>query len=214
MRKSKTQATWRVALLISLSCAFVAAVHGQAAPPAQHGPDQSCLEAAHKALGPDAEVLKCGHLTNSGALEAVAATRLKQFRTTADGVPVSKLLVLQQQESRWVAQLTADKHWVRNGIGYLADAAVDPSELARFLATYSAHFVGYRVSFSDHSSDGAPDFTVWVYILSSTGKNEGTAYEVNWNPVVARFQDFDYGRNPEGFRSEIKYPSHIRTRKP
>ncbi len=174
------------------------------AQPTTSTPAQRCLDAAKKALGPDAQVLKCGHITGTDALEAVAAIRLKQFRTTADGVPISKLVILREQKSRWVVELTADKNWIRNNIGYLSDATADSAQLIRFLASYSAHFIGYRVSFSDRRSDEASDFTIWLYILSPTGINEGTSLEISWNPSAQRFQDFAYGQDPEGFRPEIK----------
>lgn len=197
-------------LAASLVCAFVALAHVEPMASGQgHSADssaRSCLKAAKKALGPEAVILKCGYLTGRRPLECVAAVRLRQFRETADGTPVSKFVILRQvSSSGWSTDLTADKNWIRNDAGYVgfeADSSIDDSY----------RITGYRVSFFDHNSDGVPGFTISLYYLTPSGENDGTSVEVSWNPSVGRFQEFDYGGDPEGFRPEVKNPPHIRTR--
>lgn len=196
----KASVSWIVlsSLLLALSA------HAQTPARAQDSPAQSCLEAAKKALGPDAEILKCGHLTGTDALEVVGAIRLTQFRATADGVPVSKLIVLQQQESRWVTELTADENAIRNPAGYIGVDFIDDSD----------KFSRYRVSFYDKDSHQVPGFTLAVFYLSPDGHNEGIPVEISWNPSVERFQEYTENHAPPGFQPENKNPPHIRTRKP
>lgn len=166
---------------------------------------QSCLWGARKALGPGAAVLKCAHLAGAPGLGCVAAVRLRQFPDTADGIPVSKLVVLRQvSSSRWATELTADRNWIRNQAGYLgfdADSSIDPSY----------RITGYRVSFQDRNSDDVPGFTIFLYYLTPGGENDGLPVEVSWNPPVGRFQWFAYEAEPHGFRSETKNPPRIRT---
>jgi hypothetical protein len=132
--------------------------------------------------------------------------RLRQFRETADGIPVSKFVVLRQvSSSGWSIVLTADKNWIRNDAGYVgfeAGSSIDDSY----------RITGYRVSFFDHNSDGVPGFTISLYYLTPSGDNDGLPMEVGWNPSVGRFQWFAYEVEPHGFRPEVKNPPHIRTR--
>jgi hypothetical protein len=164
---------------------------------------QSCLKAAKELLGPTASVLKCGHLAESNALEVVAGAKLAQFKETRDSVLVSKLAVLRLNGSAWNAELTADKNWMRNNIGYVGLEFVDDS----------FQIYGYRVSFSDHRSDDVTDFTIWLQYLNGDGTAEGISTEISWNPSVGRFQEFAYGEDPESFRPEVINPRHIRQRK-
>lgn len=164
---------------------------------------QSCREAAKKALGPEAEVLNCGHLTSTRALETVAVIRLKGFRTTTDGIPVSNLVILRQEESEWSVELTADKKWIRNGAGYVGIDFIDDS----------ADFVGYRVSFSGEGSKETSGFTVGLFYLGPNGHNEGISTDISWNQRVGRFQEYSENKDPSGFQVENKNPPHIRRRK-
>lgn len=204
---AKPSAT-KVALLALLPLLFVGTVYSQSDASnqlhASDGTAQSCLEAAKTTLGPDAEVLKCGHLTGTDALETVAVIRLKQFEETEDGVPISKFVFLRQEKSRWTVELSVDrKNWIKNSAGYIGIDFIDDS----------ADFIGYRASFSDRRSDGFPGFTIYLYFLAPSGHNEGIATEVAWNPLVKRFQEFAYSQDPVGFRPEVKNPPHIRSRK-
>lgn len=166
--------------------------HAQSLPSSRN--NEACFEAAQKALGPSAEVLKCGQLTGT-ALETVAVVPLKKFRKTADGVPVSTLVILRREAKQWVAEMKADKDWIRNDFGYLNDDLSDPTHFGHFVEGYSRQYIGYRVSFSDKSYNTS-NFVVWIYILSPTGENEGISTEIGWNPSARRFQAFAYGQDP------------------
>jgi hypothetical protein len=163
-----------------------------------------CLNAAKKALGSDAEVLKCGHLTGTQVLETVAAVPLKPFQKTSDGVPVSRFSVLRRETSEWVSELTADDHPLRNPSGYLSVDFIDDSD----------KYGRYRVSFYDEGSHKVPGFTIAVFYLSPDGHNEGVPVEIRWNPSVRRFQEYTENQDPGGFQPENKNPKHIRTLKP
>jgi hypothetical protein len=164
---------------------------------------QRCLEAAKKALGSEAEVLKCGHLTRSGRLETVAAIRLRQFKTLRNSIPVLRLVVLRQNGSRWETMLTADmQNLIRNSIGYIGVDFIDDSE--------DEDFVGYRVSFSTEGTRGAPRFMIWLKYLDREERDEGVAIGISWNPSVGRFQEYSENYEPMGFHPEKKNPMHLR----
>ncbi|HVZ59728.1 MAG TPA: hypothetical protein VG892_02980, partial [Terriglobales bacterium] len=73
-----------------------------------------CLDAAKNALGSEAEVLKCGHLTAADALETIAVMRLKQLKETKEGIPVSRLVVLRRTKSQWITELAVDRNSRKN----------------------------------------------------------------------------------------------------
>jgi hypothetical protein len=127
---------------------------------------------------------------------------LQKFRTTADGIPLSKFVIIKEvSDSHWSAELIGDNNWIRNDAGYLGLEFIDDSE----------RFSGYRVSVEEHRSGGVPGFTFYVYYLAPNGEDEGIAVEIGWNPSVGRFQEFQYGADPEGFRNEVRNPPHIRS---
>jgi len=193
-----SRCVWR--LSASLVCLFIGLANmqlkasGQSAGLSQA---QSCLEAAAKALGPEAVVLKCGHLSGTDALETAAAVRLKQFRSTADGIPVSRLVVLRKDNSEWCVELAVDGQSMRNDSGYIEE-----------LSSISGTFIGYRASFSDRGSDDADEvgFTIWLYFLHVGGRNEGLPLQISWNRSAGRFQEFAYDDDPKQFKPEIKNP--------
>jgi len=164
--------------------------------------EQDCLAAAKKALGLDAVVLQCGHLTGTVALETVAAIQLKKFSTNADGIAVSKFVVLRQERARWITELTADNYPPRNSVGYIGIDFIDDSDLQG----------RYRVSFDGVGSTQTPGFTIYTYYLSPRGHNEGIAVEIGWNPAVGRFEELADDQYPQKFKSEIKNPPHIHTK--
>jgi hypothetical protein len=70
---------------------------------------QDCFDAVKKALGPGGHVAKYGHLIGHKSIEVVAYTRIKKFKQNSEGVPISKLVVLQKNNSRWDAVLNVSK---------------------------------------------------------------------------------------------------------
>ena len=180
---------------------FLLALLGLAPPSARPGSSsqaKSCLDAARKALGPRAEVLKCGDLTGNSAVETVAAIRIKRFPATEAGIPVSKLAVLRRAHGGWISELAVDNDSMRNSVGYIENG------LRRLPGPPS---IGYRVSFSKHSEDApGAGFTVWLCFLHSSGENEGLPLEITWNPAVKRFQRFSYEDMQHAFQPEVKNP--------
>lgn len=158
---------------------------------------ENCLAAATKAIGADAEVLKCGHLTDPKALDVIAGVRLKRFKITKTGIPVSKLVILTKKSGDWEPELKVDK-WITNAMGYIGLSFIDDS---------SQH-VGYRVSFADKRSDDSSGFTVFFSFLGPEGDSETEDIQVSWNPQVQRFQEYSANDEPLGFRAEIKNPPH------
>jgi hypothetical protein len=168
--------------------------HTQTLPSTRPNSVQSCSEAAKKALGANAEVLKCGQLTGPNALQAVAIVRLKQYRSDADGIPVAKLVVLRKDGPEWRLEFAVDSQSMRNGAGYIED-----------LSSIAGTFVGFRAALWKHGS-GPIDtgFTITLYFLSVSGEDEGTSVEISWNRSVGRFQEFSYDEDPSEFKPEIK----------
>lgn len=162
--------------------------------PASIPPAQRCSAAAKKALGSDVEVLKCGQLTGTGALETVAVNRLKKYPASADGIPVSTLLILREAIPEWRIELTVTKLSMRNDAGLIAD-----------LSSPAGTSVGYRVLLDDaNPSDmGTGGFSLGLYSLYVSGQNDELPMDIRWNPSVGRFQKFDYGGDPEEFKPEI-----------
>jgi hypothetical protein len=160
---------------------------------------EKCLAEARKALGPDAEVLKCGRLTDGAHLETVAALRLRRFPANGE-IPVSKLVILRQNAPEWQVELSVDQ-WIRNEKGYLGIEFIDDS----------AEHAGYRVKLSDHRSDDTQGFTLQLRYLHGNGGSEWPI-EISWNPSVKRFEEYAYEEDPPSFKPEVKNPLHKNTR--
>lgn len=182
-------------LTVSACRETASASGGQQKPSTKDSNIEKCLAEARDVLGPEAEVLKCGRLTDAAGLETVAAIRHQHFQS-GEGIPVSKLVILRESALRWQVELNVDK-WITNHSGYLGIEFIDDS----------AEHVGYRVNFSDHRSDDAPGFTVQLRYLHRNGASEWPI-EISWNPAVKRFQTYAYDEDPPRFESEVKNPPH------
>src|SRR5438132_158223 len=99
----------------------------------------NCEVGAKRVLGPGVAVLKCGELTGSGALEALAVLPLSASANTGDGTSVSRLVVIKQKGSEWETELDADKE-IRNPEGYIGMDFTDDSYVSS----------GYRLRVYDH----------------------------------------------------------------
>ena len=88
---------------------------------------KDCLDAVTKALGPDVQVAKYGHLIGQKSVEVVAYTKLKKSKKYSSGVAVSKLVVLQKTNSHWNAVLNVSKQ-LMNPFGYIGIAFIDDSQ--------------------------------------------------------------------------------------
>lgn len=144
------------ATLSVISCMVVACFQfstGKAAPPADEA-SYDCRSAAKSALGPDAEVGRCGHLVGGASLEAVAFIKLRRFADGRDGLPVSRLVILRRDNSHWSVALNIAKQ-IQNSSGYIGIDYIDDS----------LQYPGYRVAFLDRRADGKPAFVLKLSYL-------------------------------------------------
>jgi hypothetical protein len=222
MRNNSRMLFWKrsvwsslVALIVAVfpSCSFSSALlffsqsggRGQLEE-ARKGPtaqtSQVCSDAAKRLLGPKVEILKCGFLNDTTILETVAIVGIGCTPLHHEGTLVSRLAVLRKESSGWKAVLDVGKE-ITNGEGYVGIDYIDDS----------FQFHGYRIVLADHRSDGKPSFTIRLSYITQDGESDGIPLEIAWNEKVGRYQEFTANEVPEGFRSEIKNPTHVRTRK-
>ena len=158
---------------------------------------KDCLDAVTKALGPNAQVAKYGHLIGQKSIEVVAYIKLKEFKKYSKGIAISKLVVLQKTNSHWDTVLNVSKQ-LTNPLGYIGIDFIDDSQ----------EYPGWLLSLYDHRPDGVPGLCISFGYLRSNGEIEGIPIEISWNKAMARFQEFVINEAPEGFRSEINNPPH------
>jgi hypothetical protein len=177
---------------------------GAQAPPITKADQEDCLQAARQFLGPEAVMLKCGHLSDAGHLEAVAAIRVRGLKDDKAGIPISKLKILRRAKSQWNLELNIDKE-ITNSAGYIGIDYIDDS----------TSFVFYRGEISDRRAiwgDREPSqFILALDFMNRAGKVDegGIGIGIGWNPAVGRFQEIE--PNGEEFAPERKNPKHIRT---
>jgi hypothetical protein len=191
-------------LLFSAGCSksqLPKASSGQSEASGGQSDKQRCAAGAKSVLGESASVLRCGNLTGSGALQALAVVPLSGFPQAQGTIAASRVVIIRRQGSEWVTELDAHKQ-ITNPAGYIGLDFIDDSYLSR----------GYNLEISDRRSDDAPGLTLWLTYLDDKGQIEGVAVQVTWNPAVHRFQEFTTNQDPEGFRSEIKNPPHRKKR--
>ena len=196
-----------------LCMSAVVAISAFSGPSAGLGPSPQaatlmCAQAAKRALGSAAIVLRCGDLTGSGALEVLAVTRIPGLPDRKEGIPVSRLWVGRQfSVSQWVAQLeTDDQRFIKNSEGYVGVYFIDDSNLSD----------GYLLSIDKACTDGSSSLALELRYVDREGKfdEESLPLEVCWNASVRRFQEHDDTDDPEGFHNEVKNPKHFRSKKP
>ena len=118
---------------------------------APQGIKQECNRAARRGLGPQAEVLRCGDISGSGGLEALAVLRLTHPPREYKGVLVSRLVIIRRRGSEWTTELDLGKH-LQNPEGYVATDFIDDSAVPP----------GYRIQIADHRTDGVTAFDLWI----------------------------------------------------
>jgi hypothetical protein len=167
---------------------------------------EGCLQAARELLGPEAEMLKCGHLSDVAHLEAVVGIRVQGLKDDKNGIPISKLEILQRVKSHWESVLIIDGE-IKNSEGYVGADFIDDSH----------PFPYYRVDLTDRGAqwgDRTPQqFTLVLLSMTRDGKvDEGDmGLGIGWNPAVGRFQEIE--PNGEELAPEVKTPKHIRSLK-
>jgi hypothetical protein len=189
------------ALLIAsnfLACSRQTSSKNEGAKTMAEAPSAECLEAAQRLLGSDAQVARCGDRIGGSDVESIAFTRLKQFSEDPNGIPISRLVILQKVDSQWKTALDVARQ-IQNPAGYVGIDYIDDSQ----------QYPGYRANFLDRRSDGQPAFVLQLSYLRTDGKSEGVPIEISWNSAAGRFQEFSANQEPEGFKTELKNPPHI-----
>lgn len=159
---------------------------------------QECLGVAKKALGNQAEAVKCGELNTPGVPEVVAVLPARFPHNGDSEMTIRKMVILRKESSGWRTVLTASRQ-VQNEAGYVGLEYIDDY----------FKFMGYQLRLSDVRSDGKKAFDVnLIYIERANGGSDETSTEIAWNPVVGRYQEWRYDQDPASFRSEIKNPPH------
>jgi hypothetical protein len=161
---------------------------------------QQCQEAARKALGPGAEIIKQGAFNTPSVQEAVAVVRGQIVPpTNTEGLAVSRLAILRRGPSGWRVVLTASKE-IQNDAGYVGIDYIDDS-----MSSY-----GYRVLFPDQRDDGKRVFSVSLSYMRKDGSADGIPLEISWDSSVGRYREFGMNSDPPGFKPEIKNPPHLK----
>lgn len=62
---------------------------------------KECQDTATRFLGSGVVVEKCGHLIGGLSVELVALVKLRKFAEDQNGIPISRLIILQKVDSQW-----------------------------------------------------------------------------------------------------------------
>ena len=181
--------------VILVCCAFSACARPKDAGTVakDHTPD--CLAAAQNVLGPEAEVKRCSNLEKE-VVEAIAIVRLKQFAENKEGIPITKLVILRQTESRWEIALDVAKQ-IRNPNGYVGIDYIDDSE----------QYPGFRIAISER---GKQPFMLALSYMRRDGGSEGIPIYISWNSATGRFQELISNEgDPDRFKDELRNPPRI-----
>jgi len=128
----------------------------------------------------------------------VAVLPAKYPHYSGAGMTIWKMVILRHESSGWLTALTASRE-IQNEAGYVGVEYIDDD----------FKFMGCQLSLSDKRSDDKKAFVIdLVYIERADGGSDQTSVEIAWNPSVGRYQEWEYGQDPEGFRPEIKNPPH------
>jgi hypothetical protein len=109
---------------------------------------QSCAAAAIAALGPEADVLRCGTWSGVGSPQALAVLKLKSVPSSKGCMPVSRMIILGLDARGWKTVLDGAKE-IQNPVGYIGLDFIDDSY----------QFLGYCLDAEDQRSDGGPGLT-------------------------------------------------------
>jgi hypothetical protein len=161
---------------------------------------KECLAAAQKALGVQAQVVRCGELNTPGIQEVIAVLPYKLLPSKADSIPIRKMAILRKEPSGWHTSLTAARE-VQNEAGYVGLDYIDDD----------FHYFGYWLTISNEHLDNATELLIDLLdIENADGSSEAASTEFAWNPAVGRYQEWAYDQNPEGFKPEFKNPPHFK----
>jgi hypothetical protein len=149
--------------------------------------DAATTEAAVKAIGPEASVVRFGHFSSPDQFEAIAVVDAPSFyRKQA----ISRMVVLRKAGSNWTADLTVDRV-IRNPTGFIGATSLDQIHRSDL----------YKIAFFNRTfDDGKARFVVQLTTVDADGKATGPSVYVSWNPLVGRYQQIslqDYGFEPE-----------------
>jgi hypothetical protein len=145
-----------------------------------------------------AEVLRCGYLSDSGAIEALAVVPLKSIRGLSPGcIPVSRLAILRLVNGNWQTALDAE-HEIRNPVGYVGLEYIDDSYQVR----------GYCLVIGDRKAGSREPFSLSLGYITLSGDFDGVPTDIGWNPKAGRYQELAGNDATGGFSPEVKDPPH------
>jgi hypothetical protein len=172
-------------LVISLFCLLTLAFTGCDSTPtkvateekksAEPAISQEFQDAAASLLGSDAQVLLFGDLAKNGQKQVLAANVLPNTpKSVIAGTIVTRAVVAQFEDGRWVEQLRCDEY-LKNGKGYLGLTPLQP-------------VTGWKLQY-----ENTPDIGLSLYFTPvKTGSTERTLpIAVRWNPATKRYQSMD-----------------------
>lgn len=197
-----------VSLCIASSCSTYAVVQNANNSPSalsisgrNSSRNQECIEAAIKALGEHAELLKCGALNDPKVLESVAVLPAGKASEHRTGVDILQLVILRREMSGWKVALSVSKQ-IKNDAGFIGIDYIDDS----------APFYGYHLVLTDQRDDGEKAFVLNVSYLLKDQKIdvEALPIQIAWDKSVGRYREFGMNSDPEGFKPELKDPPHLK----
>jgi hypothetical protein len=139
---------------------------------AQSEPLQTeCTEAAWKAIGQGAVVLKCGFLNEPAVLEVVAGLTKQPQRATDKRILVSKVVLLRREPRGWRVALAVSKQ-IQNERGFIGIDFIDDS----------SPFWGYAVQFHAHRADDKAGFVLSLSYMAASKDDSEVPVDISWNP--------------------------------
>ena len=143
--------------------------------PAEPAAPEEYQDAAKSLLGTDAQVLLFGDLAKNGHKQVLVANVFPNTpKSVIAGTVVSRVVVAQLEDDKWVELLRADEY-LKNGKGYLGLTPLQP-------------VTGWKLQYED-----TPDKGLSLYFTPvKTGSTERTLpIAVRWNPATKRYQSMD-----------------------
>ena len=145
---------------------------------------EECQEAAKALLGSESQVLLYGDLAKTGKQQILAANVVPNTpKSTVAGTVVTRAIVAENQDGKWVELLRADEY-LKNQNGYLGLTPLEPVN-------------GWKLQYESSEIKGLSLYFTPV----RKGESEKTLpIAVKWNPDKKRYQSLDH--NYEKFLGE------------
>jgi hypothetical protein len=146
-----------------------------AAEPAKPAIPEDIQSVATTILGREAQVLAYGDLAKTGKQQVLAANVVpKTPQNTIPGTVVTRAVIAENDDSKWVEILRADEH-LKNTQGFLALSPIDSIS-------------GWRLQWEQNAETG-----LQLYFTPVKGNSDPHVLPVGvrWNPKTKRYQSLD-----------------------